>query len=74
MLVEIVDYGANALIDRELLGVECELGVDGRLVGRVDAGEVLNEAGARLLVESLHVALLAQLERRLDVYLDEWDA
>ena len=43
----------------------------GRFVGAVDAGEVLELARARLLVEALHVARLGHGERRVDEDLDE---
>ena len=43
----------------------------GRLVGRVDAGEVGELAAAGLGVEALRVALLGDLERRVDEDLDE---
>jgi hypothetical protein len=39
-------------------GVEMEVGRERRLVGRVDAGEILDLAGARLGVEALRIALL----------------
>ena len=43
----------------------------GRFVRRVDAGEVLDLAAARLLVEALRIALLGDRERRVDEDLDE---
>ncbi len=43
----------------------------GGLVGAVDAGEVLQLAGAGLLVEALHVARLGHRQRRVDEDLDE---
>ena len=48
-----------------------QLGLGRRLVRRGDAGELLDLAGARLLVEPLHVALLADLDRAVDEDLDE---
>ena len=44
-----------------------------RLVRRRDAREVLDLARARLLVEPLRVALLGDLDRDVDVDLDEGD-
>jgi hypothetical protein len=48
-----------------------QLRVGRRLVRRGDPGELLDLAGARLLVEALHVALLADLDRAVDEDLDE---
>ncbi len=42
-----------------------------RLVGRIDAGEVLERAAVRLGVEALGVAAPAFLDRRVDEHLDE---
>ena len=52
-------------------GVDADLGLLGRFVGAVDAGEVLELARARLLVEALHVARLGDRERGVDEDLDE---
>ena len=43
----------------------------GSLVWRGDTGELLDLAGAGLLVEALQVALLAHLDRAVDEHLDE---
>src|SRR6188472_915431 len=51
--------------------VEDEIGVWRRLVGVVDARQPAQVPGARAPVEALGVALLADLERGLDVDLDE---
>ena len=52
--------------------VEHELGVLGDLVRVVDAGEPLDLAGERLLVQALGIAVLRELvERGVDVDLDE---
>ena len=53
---ELVDVGAG--------GVEHQIGVLGRFVRRVDAGEALEFAGARPRVQALGVPLLALGERR----------
>src|SRR5262249_28116452 len=52
-------------------GVESQLGLVWGLVRVVDAGEVLQLAGARFLVQPFGVALLACVDRRVDVDLDE---
>ena len=52
-------------------GVEHQLRRFRRLVGRIDAGEIGNAAGARLGVQALDVALLAHFQRRIDEHLDE---
>ena len=49
----------------------CSSGALGPLVRRVDAGEVLQLAPPRLLVEPLGVALLGHAQRRVDEDLDE---
>ena len=46
-------------------------GFSGAFVRRGDAGELLDLAGARLFVEALRVALLADFERRVDEDFDE---
>ena len=61
----------HARLDGERGRVEHQLGSLRGLVGRRDAGELRDLAGAGLLVEALRVAPLAGLERRVDVHLDE---
>ena len=51
--------------------VDPDLGVFRRLVGRIDAGEVLEVAAPRLLVEALGVPLLGHAERRVHEHLAE---
>src|SRR5690606_25138968 len=58
-------------IRRELRRVDPHLGVLGLLVRIADAREVLDDARARLRVEALAIAPLANLERRRDVDLEE---
>src|SRR5439155_13698889 len=70
-LLEMGEHLPGALFDRLGVGAEGELGLEGRLVGRRDAGELGDLRRARLLVEPLHVALLAHLERAVDQHLDE---
>lgn len=53
------------------MGLDDDLWVLGGLVGGGDAGEVLDLAGAGLLVEALGVALLGDLDGDVDVDLDE---
>src|SRR5690242_18107067 len=52
-------------------GVEAEVRVERRLIGRVDAGEMLDLAGAGLLVEALRIALFGDRQRSVDMDLDE---
>src|SRR5262245_31763617 len=59
------------LLDALLAGVDRDLGRLGRLVGVADPGEVLDQARPRFLVETFRVARLEDVERRLDVDLDE---
>ena len=48
-----------------------EIGIEGRLIWRVDPGETSQLAGASAGVETLGIALLAQLEWGIYEYLDE---
>ena len=52
-------------------GVDADFGILRPLVRAVDAGEVLELAGPRLLVEALHIAALGDLERGVDEDFDE---
>src|SRR5581483_6970552 len=61
----------RVLLRRVVLGVENDLGVERRLVWIRDAGELLDLALEGLLVQALHVALRADLDRCLDEDLDE---
>lgn len=63
----------DALLDGLLCRVDGDLGVLGGLVRRADAGELLDLARARLLVQALGIALLGHLDGDLDVDLDEGD-
>ncbi len=63
--------GLGGVLGRGGVGVDVHLGRLGRLVGRVDAGEVGELAAPRLGVEALDVARLGDLERRVDEHLDE---
>jgi hypothetical protein len=54
-----------------LPGGEYKLGLLGRLVGAADAGEVRELPRARKLVEAVGIARLANLERGVDINLDE---
>src|SRR5262249_52289801 len=58
-------------VRRELRRVELELRLLRHLVRIVDAREPLEDARARLRIQTLAVARLANLERRRDVDLDE---
>ena len=71
MLLEVGEDLLRRLLGRLVLGLDHQLGVLRRLVGVGDAGELLDLAGAGLRVEALDVALLADLDRGLDVGLDE---
>src|SRR5512138_1174506 len=51
--------------------VELELGLLGRLVKRVDAGEIADQPRPRLTVQTLWIARLAHFERRIHEDLDE---
>src|SRR5712692_4338438 len=52
-------------------GVNGQFRVERRFIGIVDAGEVLQLAGASFLVEPFGIALLTGLDRSIEVYLDK---
>ena len=60
-------FSSGVKLDR----VERDLGIQRRLVGIADPGELLDLAAPRLGVHPLHVALLADRQRRVDEDLDE---
>ncbi len=61
-LLEVGEHLPHALLDVLRVGAEGDLGAERRLVRRRDAGEFRDLSGPGLLVEPLHVALLADLE------------
>jgi len=61
----------HALLDGFLTRLAVHLGSERRLVGVVNAGEALDLPGACLLVEALHVAGFADLDRGVRVHLHE---
>src|SRR6185437_3285856 len=65
--LDIEDEPGKALLDGLLPGVEYEFRRRRRFIGGGDAGELGDLAGARLAVEALGVARLADGERRGDV-------
>src|SRR4051812_44202481 len=67
--LEHADDALGALLRRERRRVEHQLGGLRRLVGRIDAGEVLDLAAPRLPVEPLRIAALREAERRVDEHL-----
>ena len=71
ILFEQLDHFKHCLPDRPVDCLEREVGVVWRLVGLVDAREPLDLAGPGLLVEPLHVPLLALCQRSVDVDLEE---
>src|SRR6185437_2902161 len=68
---DVVDDGFDRGVDRELGGVDDEVGLLRWLVRRRDAGEFADLAGARQLVQTLRVAALANRQRSLDIDLAE---
>ena len=69
--LHVVDDGAHAFLDGKRRGVDHELGGLGLLIGRGDAGELLDLAGPRLLVETLGVAGFAGRDIGLHIDLME---
>src|ERR1039458_3909905 len=69
-LQEVNDVG-HAFRRRLVVCVDHQLGSVWRLIRRGDAGEVGNLTRARLLIETLWIALFANFERRVDIYFHE---
>jgi len=61
----------NALVDGHISGVDVEIAVFGLLVGIGDTSEIGDGAGTGLLVKSLDITALANLQRGGDVALEE---
>src|SRR5687768_13122744 len=70
-LLEEREDALRARLDVLARGVDDELRRGQLLVGSADPGELRDLPGARLLVEALRVALLADLDGRVHVDLDE---
>lgn len=71
LLIQVVGDDLDSLLDAGLLAVDVDLRVLGGLVGRTDAGELLDLTSASLLVQTLGVALLGLLDRDVNEDLDE---
>ena len=71
-LQQLLEDAVRSLLRGDDGGVDSYVWSLGWLVGRVDAREVLELASAGLGVEVLRVALLGDLERRVDEDLDEF--
>jgi hypothetical protein len=71
LLLEVVGDDLDGLLNTGLLAVNVNLRVLGSLVGSADAGELLDLAGASLLVQTLGVALLSLLDGDVNEDLDE---
>ena len=70
-LIQPLDHCPGRIGRRELGRQKRDLGLLGGLVGGVDAGEVDELTAARLVVETLGVALLGDRQRRVDEHLEE---
>src|SRR5215208_3242454 len=70
-LLEVLHESCRRLLGRLGLGFEDQLAGERFLVGVRDAGEGLDLARPGALVEALHVAALALVDRRSDVHLHE---
>lgn len=71
LLLQVVGDDLHGLLDAGLLAVDVDLRVLGSLVGRTDTSELLDLAGASLLVQTLGVALLGLLNGNVNEDLDE---
>ena len=70
-LLQNVDHLLHALVNARLSGHQHNFRLVWFLVLLIDAGEALDLAGARLLVETLHVTRLAHIEWCVDEAFDE---
>ncbi|KAH0238605.1 hypothetical protein KCV06_g65, partial [Aureobasidium melanogenum] len=70
-LLEVLGDDDDSLLDTGVCRVNVDLGLLGGLVGSTDAGEVLDDTGAGLLVKTLGVTLLGFLDGDVNVDLDE---
>ena len=61
----------SGFLGGHLRGVDEDVRLKGRLVGAIDAREVLELARARLFVEPLDIARLGNGQRRVNEYLKE---
>src|SRR5690348_4755280 len=68
---QLLDDQVRGFVGRHLCRVDADFGVLRLLVRAVDAGEILELAGAGLGIEALGVALLGFGERRIDKDLEE---
>src|SRR5436305_9445110 len=68
---ELVEDDRDAFVDRLLAGGKHEFRIGWGLIGIVDASEAFQLAGPGLLVESLRVALLADIKRCVHVAFEE---
>lgn len=73
LLVEVGNNVDDAFLDTLLVGLDSDLGGFGGLVRGADTGEVRNLTGTGLLVETLGVTLLGDLDGDVDEDLDEGD-
>jgi hypothetical protein len=71
LLLEVVGDDLDSLLHAGLLAVNVDLCVLGSLVRSADASELLDLASASLLVETLGVALLGNLEGDVNVDFDK---
>src|SRR6056297_2887133 len=69
--LEVGQQFLDAFIDAHLRGIDDNFRIFRRLVGRIDAGEVADDAGPGLGVQPLGVSRFAHVQRGVDVDLDE---
>ena len=70
-LLEVLCDDDDSLLDTGVCRVNVDLWLLGGLVGSADAGKVLDDTGAGLLVETLGIALLGLFDGNVDVDFDE---
>jgi hypothetical protein len=74
LLLEVVGDDLDGLLNTGLLAVDVDLRVLRSLVGSADASELLDLAGASLLVQTLGIALLGLLNGNVNEDLDEGES
>jgi hypothetical protein len=71
LVLEVLCNNNHSLFNTGVYGINVDLRLLGGLVGSTDAGKVLDDSGASLLVQTLGIALLGLFDGNVDVDFDE---